>query len=126
MAKQTKLLVSKEVNSVQASPELFFRLALSLAESRDEVNLDTVLSHPIVPLPSSLFHGDGTMRKGTKSHLAHKLEEVLKQPKVYTLPEFDKSKYVFITDAMACVQVLKPTGLRQTFDDVLACTELRL
>ena len=117
MAKQTKIRVGKEMKSVRASPMLIFRRALSLAESREEVNLDTILSYPVGPLPSSLFHEDGTMRKGTKSHLAHKLEEAPKQPKVYTLPDFDKSKSVYITDAMACIQVLKP-GPRQTFDDV--------
>ncbi|CAC5393389.1 unnamed protein product [Mytilus coruscus] len=45
------------------------RCALVLANSRDDVTIDSILSLPLVPIPVSLFPEDGTMRKSCKSDL---------------------------------------------------------
>jgi hypothetical protein len=43
------------------NPEIVFRRALVLANSRDDVTIDNILSHPVGPIPMSMFHEDGTM-----------------------------------------------------------------
>jgi hypothetical protein len=42
------------------NPEIVFRRALVLANSRDDVTIDNLLSHPVGPIPVSMFHEDGT------------------------------------------------------------------
>ena len=48
---------------VHINSELVFRRALVLANSRDDVTVEKVLSFPVGPIPTSLFHDYGTMRK---------------------------------------------------------------
>jgi hypothetical protein len=48
------------------SGEIVFRRALILANSRDDVTIDNILSHPLGPIPVSMFHEDGTMSKSCK------------------------------------------------------------
>jgi hypothetical protein len=48
--------------------------ALVLANSRDDVTIDNILSHPAGPIPVSMFHEDGTMRKSCKSDLVKQFE----------------------------------------------------
>ena len=57
---------------VSISPELIFRRALTLSKSRDDVTVDSILGHPVGPVPTSLFHDDGTMCKTNKAELSHK------------------------------------------------------
>jgi hypothetical protein len=40
-----------------------------LTNSRDDVMIDNILSHPVGPIPVSMFHENGTMRKYCKSDL---------------------------------------------------------
>jgi hypothetical protein len=54
---------SGEVLHVHISPELVFRRALVLATCRDDITVEKVLSFPIEPIPTSLFHEDGTMKE---------------------------------------------------------------
>jgi hypothetical protein len=49
--------------------EIVFRRALVLANNRDDVTIDNILSHPVGPIPVSMFHEDGTMRVSCKSSL---------------------------------------------------------
>ena len=69
------------------SPEMVFQRALTLAEVRTDVTAESVLSHPVGTVPSSLFHDDGTMRKTKKSDLADVLKG-LTSP-CSTLPPFN-------------------------------------
>jgi hypothetical protein len=46
-----------------------------LANCREDITVEKVLSFPIGPIPTSLFHDDGTMRKTSKADLAHQLEQ---------------------------------------------------
>ncbi|VDI43117.1 Hypothetical predicted protein [Mytilus galloprovincialis] len=87
---------------IHVDPELVFRRALTLSSSRDDVSLQKIMEHPIGPVPTSIFHDDGSMRKSVKAELLHKLEETASS--VPVLPDFDKSKTVFIRDGMAIVQ----------------------
>jgi hypothetical protein len=71
--------------------------ALVLANSRDDVTIDNILSHPVGPIPVSMFHEDDTMRKSCKSDLVKQFEneaspayEVTKQVYEYQLVFFDR------------------------------------
>ena len=56
-------------------PEVVFRRALTSPTHRQDVNLETVLSHSVGPVPASMFHDDCTMRKCVKADHAHGLED---------------------------------------------------
>lgn len=45
--------------------------SLSLSNVREDVNIENILAQPVSPIPLSLFHEDGTMRKTCKSDLLH-------------------------------------------------------
>ena len=103
MTRKTKLKCrSGDIVNVHINPELVFRHALVLANCRDDVAVDKVLSYPMGPIPTAIFHDDVTMRKTCKADLAHLLEQdVLVSP---TLPIFDISKTTYIRDGMALLQ----------------------
>jgi hypothetical protein len=63
-----------EILNVHISPELIFRRALVLAGCREDVTIEKILSFPIGPVPISIFHENGTMRKTSKADLSHQLE----------------------------------------------------
>jgi hypothetical protein len=42
--------------------------------SRDDVKIDNIPSHPVGPIPVSMFHEDGTTRKSCKSNLVKQFE----------------------------------------------------
>ncbi|CAC5356814.1 unnamed protein product [Mytilus coruscus] len=93
---------SGQVEKGHLNPELVFRRALSLTKCIDDVSVETVLSYPICPIPTALFHDDGTMRKTNKSDLAHELENLVRS--VPNIPPFDHSATVLIRDGMSLVQ----------------------
>jgi hypothetical protein len=85
---------SGEILNVHISPELVFRRALVLAGCREDVTIEKILSFPIGPVPISIFHEDGTMRKTSKADLSHQLEsEATSRPQ---LEPFDRSHSVII------------------------------
>lgn len=76
MTQKTKLKCrSGDTVTVHINPELVFRRTRVLANCREDVTVEKVLSFPIGPIPTSLFHDDGTMRKASKADLAHQLEQ---------------------------------------------------
>ncbi|CAC5392772.1 unnamed protein product [Mytilus coruscus] len=93
---------SRQVVKGHLNPELVLRRALSLTKCRDDVSVKTVLSYPICPIPTALFHDDGTMRKTNKSDLAHELENLVGS--VPNIPPFDHSATVLMRDGMSLVQ----------------------
>ena len=108
---------SEEIISGHINPELVFRRALVLANCRDDVTIENVLSHPIGPIPVSLFHDDGTMRKSCKSDLVKQFESDVSS--VLSLPDFDRSVTTYIRDAMAVVQCTDVKKYK-TFGDLAA------
>ena len=62
----------QKIKEVRCTRDLFGRL-LFLAASQN-VDLGTVLSHPLTPVPLSLCHITGAMNKTDKSTLMKKLE----------------------------------------------------
>jgi hypothetical protein len=44
------------------------------SSNRDDVTIDNVLSHPVGPIPVSMFHEDCTIRKSCKSDLVKQFE----------------------------------------------------
>jgi hypothetical protein len=72
MTIKTKLKCrSGDIVNVHINPELVFRPALVLANYRYNITVDKVLSYPNNPIPTIIFHDDGTMRKTCKADLAH-------------------------------------------------------
>ncbi|CAG2211246.1 CRYB [Mytilus edulis] len=59
----------------QINPVKLVRRALVLANIRENVTVVRILAYPIDPIPSALFHDDGTMWKCCKSDIIHLLEE---------------------------------------------------
>ena len=92
-----------------------FSSALVLANSRDDVTVDNILSHPVGPIPVSMFHEDGTMRKSCKSDLVKQFENEVSP--VLSLPDFDPSLTTYIRDGMALVQCMDAKKHR-TFGDL--------
>ena len=104
MAKKSKFQSGQVKITGSLSPEVIFRSALSIARCRDDVSLESVLSHPVGPIPSAIFHEDGAMRKSTKAQLGLKLEETV--PKVSMLPQHPQATSVYIRDGMNVIQTL--------------------
>jgi hypothetical protein len=92
-----------------------FSSALVLANSRDDVTVDNILSHPVGPIPVSMFHEDDTMRKSCKSDLVKQFENEVSP--VLSLPDFDPSLTTYIRDGMALVQCMDAKKHR-TFGDL--------
>ena len=116
MTKKSKLKCrSGDTLNVHINPELIFRRALVLANSRDNVTVEKVLSYPVGPIPTSLFHDDGSMRKTCKADLLHQLEQEVSS--VQSLPIFDVSTTTYIRDGMALVQSLNAKRY-STFGDL--------
>ena len=72
--------------TVHMNPELVFRRELVLANCREDVTVEKVLSFPIGPIPTQLFHDDGTMHKTSKADIVHQLEQNVSI--IQTLPIF--------------------------------------
>ena len=119
MTKTTNLKCkSGDIVKVHINPETIFRRALVLANCREDVTVDKVLSYPIGPIPTSLFHDDGTMRKANKANLSHQLEN--ETSKVCSaLPPFESDLTAVIRDGMALFQAMNAKQYK-TFGDLLA------
>ena len=74
----------------------------------------TILSHPVGPIPVSMFHEDGTMRKSCKSDLVKQFENEVSP--VFSLPDFDPSLTTYIRDIKALVQCMDAKK-HKTFGD---------
>ena len=53
---------SGDVVRSNINPELIFRRALALTSCRDDVTIEKLLSYPIGPIPTAIFHDDGSMQ----------------------------------------------------------------
>lgn len=115
MTKKTKLKSGGLTINVNLNPELVFRRALTLSGTREEVSTRNLLSYPIGPVPTSLFHEDGTMRKCSKADLGHKLEEQV--DKCTELPDYSAACTTTIRDVMAIIQAL-PAHQYHTFEEL--------
>lgn len=91
--------------TVKSDRDLFGRLMI-VANAR-EVNIREVLSYEISPVPCSLVHNDGSLRKATKSDLASALEDGINSPA--RLPVL-ASSVVYIVDGMALIQMHNSSG----------------
>ena len=75
--------------------------------------MKSVLQHELSPVPLSLAHLDGTLRKTQKSKLLHILESEVSTSET---PSNSESKYAWIYDGMALVQKTKVT-VQTTFGE---------
>ena len=97
-----KVTANDKISNLTADRELFGRL-LVVAKQR-EINLREVLSYELSTVPVAIAHGDGSLRKTTKSSLMPVLEK-----NVTALPSLPPSfvPTACVIDAMALVQVMK-------------------
>lgn len=97
-----KVTANDKISNLTADRELFGRL-LVVAKQR-EINLREVLSYELSTVPVAIAHGDGSLRKTTKSSLMSVLEK-----NVTALPSPPPSfvPTACVIDAMALVQVMK-------------------
>lgn len=95
-------------------PEVLFRRLLSVAKYQ-YIDMMKVLSFELTPVPPALFQGDGTMRKATKSDLAHKLEETVIQEAELKTKCHTPSAYII--DGMSFIQGVNESQFK-TFDDL--------
>jgi hypothetical protein len=114
-AKTSLKCKSGEIITGDINPEIVFRRALVLANSRDDVRIDNILSHPVGPIPVSMFHEDGTRRKSCKSDLVKQFENEVSP--VLSLTDLDPSLTTYIRDNMALVQCMDAKKHR-TFGDL--------
>ena len=114
-AKTSLKCKSGEIITGHINPEIVFRRALVLANSRDDVTIDNIFSHPVGPIPVSMFHEDGTMRKSYESDLVKQFENEVSP--VLSLPDFDPSLTTYIRDSMALVQCMDAKK-HKTFGDL--------
>lgn len=128
MTKTTNLKCrSGELKTVNINPEVIFRRALILANIREDVTVDKVLSYPIGPIPVALFHEDGTMRKTCKSDLLHQLESEVSKNIIYDqLEPFERSSTVLIRDGMALLQSVNIKTFRTFGEFVLGYMKTQL
>jgi hypothetical protein len=116
MTQKTKLKCrSGDTVTVHVNPELVFRWALVLTNCREDVTVEKVLSFPIGPIPTSLFHDDGTMRTISKADLAQQLEQDASI--IQTLPIFDIFRTTLIRDGMPLLQSINAKRFR-TFGEM--------
>lgn len=114
--KKSKIIRDNKLVKVNMNPELVFRRALTLAKSRGEVTVKSVLEKPVTAVPSSIFLNDGTKRKPTnKAHLRHKLDASVEKYDQVLIP--DTSQCTYIRDTMA---ILQGTNVKnfQSFSDL--------
>ena len=97
--------VNDKLVTVGADRELFGRLLI--AANVRQINLKEVLCYELSPVPFSLAHQDGSLRKTTKSALAAIIEA-----KVNVCPRLQPfaGDTIYLIDGMALVQVLKSAG----------------
>ena len=98
--------------TVNADRDLFGRLLV--AANGRQINLKEVLRYELSPVPCSLAHQDGSLRKTTKSTFCSILEK-----NVTVLPRLpvSTSDTVYIIDGMTLVQKMKSGGAR-TFGEL--------
>ncbi|CAC5422190.1 unnamed protein product [Mytilus coruscus] len=103
-AKRTLKCKSGQTITGHINPEIVFRCALALANSRYDVTIDSIFLLPLGPIPVSLFHEDRTMRKSCKSDLVKQFENEVTS--VLSFPEFDPSLTTYVRIDMSIVQCM--------------------
>ena len=109
--------------SITVNPEVVFRRALMLSNKRGDISLYPVMSHPVGPLPTSMFHDDGSMRKTSKAELTHQLE--MEAAKCSNLNYFANQNSIYIRDAMAILQMMDAGSFR-SFNELASSYAVQL
>ncbi len=86
---------------------------MSTIRSVANIKGDDDIRHVLSPIPYSLAHNDGTLRKATKSKLLQALVE--KVTTCSSLPPVHNATYIF--DGMALIQAIK-NGEAKTFGEM--------
>jgi hypothetical protein len=104
----------EKVVTVEADRNLFGRLLI--ADNARQINLRDVLGYELSPVPFSLAHCDGSLRKTNKSVLFSILEKNVSVATRLPAPTLETTS-VHLIDGMALVQMVK-TGGASTFGEL--------
>ena len=107
MNKVTTCKTKNTTISLTTTADLFSEIAI-ISQKRS-IDLKSLFSYPLGPLPMSLAEADGTLKKTPKSVLLHKLEKDVEAVTEYP------SDSVYIVDGMAAVRQVKP--LKSTYSE---------
>ena len=114
MTIQTKLSTKSEgIKRSYVSTETIFQRDLALAEFREDVTVEALMSHPIGSVPLSLFNEDGSLRKANKSNMALYLKSLAD---ISDMDETTTSNVIYVRDGMAVLHSLSAETCT-TFDD---------
>ena len=105
--------ISKDKEKVIKYDKDLFQRFLVVSRSRENY-LQDVLSHELSPVPLSIVHVNGSMRKTAKSNL---LKELMIINIPVHLPDHDPSSTIFLVDFMVLVQSMQK-GECKTFGDL--------
>ncbi|MES9881199.1 MAG: hypothetical protein ABW185_10000 [Sedimenticola sp.] len=111
--KQVKVKKKQNVESINIDRQIFSKLTI-LAQNRD-VDVRNLLKHELAPVPLSLFHLDGTMRKNNKSMTLSWIENDHAEQ---TISETE-DQAILIIDLMMLLHMICATAtLCKTFGDL--------
>ena len=106
--------ISKDKNKVIKYDKDLFQRFLVVSRSR-EIDLQDVLSYGLSPVPLSIAHLNGSMRKTAKSNLLKELMIDIKIPD--HLPDHDLSSTIYLIDFMVLFQSTQ-NGESKTFGNL--------
>ena len=106
LTKNVKLMCNGKIVKANMNPEIVFRRALTISQTRGGMNMDVLMSKPITSVPLSLFHEDGSFRKTNKAVLLSKLEQKVESRSVLA-QDYNISSATYVRDAMAIIQQMK-------------------
>ena len=86
--------------TISVDSEVLFRILFLVSKDRDS-DLSTVLKFELSPVPPSLFHDDGTMRKKSKAELSKEIEA--NTDRIQTFPTYH-GKSAYIIDGICLIQ----------------------
>ena len=114
MNKVITVQISKDKEKVTKYDGDLFQRFLVVSRSQ-EIDLQDVLSYELSPVPLSIAHLNGSMRKTAKNNLLKELMIDINIPD--PLPDYDLSSTIYLIDFMVLVQSTQK-GESKTFGDL--------
>ena len=103
----------KIIKSIEVNRDILSKMLSISVKSGKPIDFEKALQHPLSPVPLTLCHADGNMRKTKKSDL---MEIILKLSNQSSPPLINKENTVYVIDLMAAVHTIRE--LSNTFEDL--------
>jgi hypothetical protein len=98
-----------------------FAKLVIIANNRS-IDMRSILTHEVGPVPLALISADGKMRMTQKSQLFKVLEDRFTETEPISATNTEPVAKVIIIDSMSVIQVIKGTGMfKQYAENVLNC-----